>query len=505
MSSEGPSPRRPAAGSLLRAIAALAAALPRSRPGAAVPAATAPFASAPEHAEGNPRAAPSRPLRRSMRASTLEGMFAEVVGACSSGAVLTGWAIHLGCRPMVIGLLAALPFLGQFVQLPSAFLAAVVGHRRLALLAVGASRQVLLPLAILPLVSLSQGAQQNLLIAVSAASALLGVVGNNAWVSWMGDLVPKRIRGRYFGRRSALCTLAGTVASVGAGLMLDGAARSAGTGEALAMLALAACLAGAVTSWLMARQHEPAPDPRIPAARFEPRAALAPLFDPRVRRFLVFLVVWNGAIGISGAYFTLHMLENLKMGFTLMALQAAAVAGVRMLCGPSWGRAIDRVGARPVLIACSFGISLIPLYWLFATPGFLWPIALDVVVSAVLWSGHSLAAFNLPLNVAPRAGRSFYLATFAMAGGLAYAAATFLGGALAQALPRTLLIAGVPVFGLHVLFVLSSGARIGAGLLALRIVESGARPVEELARLVRSGASELSGRVGRLAAPIVRR
>ena len=89
------------------------------------------------------------------------------------------------------------------------------------------------------------------------------------------------------------------MASVGAGLALDGAKRSAGTGEALSVLALIACLAGAVTTWLMSRQHEPAPDPRAPAAPFELRAALAPLADPMVRRFLVFLVVWNAAIGIS--------------------------------------------------------------------------------------------------------------------------------------------------------------------------------------------------------------
>ncbi len=481
---------------LLRSLAALGAAIPLFRAGQALPAASAPFAAAPGQTQGDPKAAPARPLRRSLEISTAEGMFAEVVTAFAGGAVLTGWALHLGASPLLVGVLGSLPFLCQFVQLPSAWVAAAFGPRRVSIIAVALSRQALLPLVLLPWLPMSVVAKQWVLVLVAALAAVLGVIGNNAWVTWMGDLVPRRIRGRYFGRRTALCTLGGTLASLGAGLVLDWSDTRGVQGAALAILALFACLAGALTTWLMVRQQEAPPGAAPPPLTVA--AVLEPLGNEHARRFLGYQLAWNAAIGLSGAYYVLHMLANLKMGFTLMAVHGASVAVVRILTGPLWGRALDRVGARPVLIACSFGISVIPIYWLFATADFLWPIALDVVVSATLWSGHGLATFSLPLNVAPKARRSFYLATFAMGGGLAYAAATFLGGALLAALPQHFVVLDRPMVAFHVILILSAVARVSAALLGLRIIERGARPVDELAKLLRSG-------VGRIAAPNFKR
>ncbi|MFZ5471871.1 MAG: MFS transporter [Myxococcota bacterium] len=485
------------ASGLLRRAASLVSAPAAFRPGTTLPGLHAPFASAPATGTVGARALPAKALRRSLRLSAIEGMAAEVVTAFAGGAVLTGWALYLGLSPLGVGLLSALPFLSQALQIPSAYLSEALGNRKVCIVAVAASRQALLPLVALPFLPLSQGGKQAVLLTVAGAAALLGVVGNHAWVSWMGALVPRRIRGRYFGRRTALCTLAGTVASLIAGLVLDGAGRTGQTAWALAGLALFACAAGVVTTLLMVRQHAPESKscPRLTIA-----AALAPLRDPGARALLAYQLAWNGAIGISGAYFALHMLENLKMGFTLIALHGASVAVVRILMGPVWGRMLDRVGARPVLIFCSCGISIIPLYWLWATEGFLWPIALDVVVSAGLWSGHALAVFQLPLAVAPRESRSFYLASFAMAGGVAYAVSTFVGGTLAQLLPARFFVLGQPAVSLHVLFALSSLLRAVASLLALRITEPGARSVEELTRVL--GAEVFSGRI---AALLVRR
>ena len=139
-------------------------------------------------------------------------MFAEVVTACAGGAVLTGWALYLHASALIVGLLGALTFAGQLVQLPAAWVSATFGHRKACIVTVAASRQALLPLVALPFLPLEEGSKQLLLVAVAAVSALLAVAGNNAWVSWMGDLVPHTLRGRYFGRRTALTTLGNTVA-----------------------------------------------------------------------------------------------------------------------------------------------------------------------------------------------------------------------------------------------------------------------------------------------------
>ena len=186
----------------------------------------------------------------------LEGALAEVVGACTSGGALTAWALYLELPPLLIGVLGALPFTAQLVQLPAAWCTRRFGSRRAALWTIGISRQCVLPLACLPFVPLPASSKQAIFLGCAFTSAALSVAGNNAWTSWMGDLVPGIVRGRYFGRRSALCALAATCASLTAGLVLDNGGNHDGAGTALCALTITASLTGAVTTWLLSRQHE---------------------------------------------------------------------------------------------------------------------------------------------------------------------------------------------------------------------------------------------------------
>jgi MFS family permease len=350
---------------------------------------------------------------------------------------------------------------------------------------VGLSRQALLPLALLPLLGLSDDAARTLLLAVAAASAVLGVLGNNAWTAWMGELVPEGLRGRYFGRRTALCTFGGTVAGLGVARALDALTTRHGAGVALSVLAAGACLCGLGTTLCMVRQHDPAPSPAtLPA----PAAVLRPLRDGFARSFLRYQLAWNAAVGVGGGFFTFHLLHNLRAGFTVAALHAAAGAATRMLAAPAWGRAVDRYGARPVLAACSFAAAVQPLIWLTTSPAVLWPIAIDALIGGVAWSGRDLAGFALPLSIAPRRDRPFYLAVFATAGGATYALATALGGALAPALPRAVATLGMGGHGLELLFALSAAGRFASAFLALRIREPGAGTLLELHRATQAAA-----------------
>jgi MFS family permease len=425
-------------------------------------------------------------VRRSLRASIWEGLFAEVFNACAGPTILIGWALHLGCSPAQTGLVAALPQLAQLVQVPAAWASVLAGRRRVALAAIAASRQALLPLAVLPLLAPSQATARTLLVVAAAACAALGTAGNVAWTAWMGDLVPARIRGRYFARRTAICVLGGTVASLASARLLD-AMRGPGAILALSLLALASSLVGATTAVLLARQHEPL---AAPAPRPGLSSALRPLRDLRVRSVLVYQVAWNASVGLAGGYFTFHLLGNLGAGFVVVALHAAGGALAKVVSAPFFGKAIDRVGARPVLAAASFGSAGLPLLWLAASPGVLWPLALDAALGGLAWGGHGLASFAVPLAVAPRRDRAFYLAAFSSAGGLAYALGTAAGGALLSALPAEGPL-GAQANGLRVVFLLSAGGRLASAFLALRIAEPGAGTLGELRTLARAALAPL--------------
>jgi MFS family permease len=451
---------------LLPALAALAASAAPSRAGTSSPGTApaltgAPAASAPEaHPLSRSR------LRRSLRACTAEGVLAEVVAATTGGAVLTAWALHLGAGALLAGVLAVLPQVAQLLHVPAAWTTARLGHRRAAILMVGASRQLAWVLVALPFLPLAAPARRTALVAVVALAAVLGVLGNNAWVVWMGELVPRRLRGRYFGRRTMLCLFGAAVAAAAAGLILDHARDRGTTDLALTGLALTGCLTGAMAAAVMRRQHDPAPASRS----VDLRAFLRPLRDARVRPLLRYQAVWNLAVGVAGSFFGLFMLRDLDVGFALVALHGTATSLSRMMAAPLWGRLIDREGPRRVLVICSFGIAVVPLLWVFPTPSHLWPLAADALVAGALWSGHALSSFTLPLELTPREGRPTYLALLSTVGGLAFSIGTVMGGLVAESLPRTLVVLGHPWAQLQVLFVASAVLRFAAARLARAIV-----------------------------------
>ena len=424
----------------------------------------------------------TRALRASLDASVAEGAAAEVFGACAGGAVLTAWALHFGATPVVFGVLGALPFAAQIVQVPAAWLTQRVGAKRLAVVAIGAARLAWLPLVAVPFLPIAPSTALAIFVGVVALAGLLGVVGNNAWTAWMGDLIPPPVRGRFMARRMIYLNIAGTASSLAAGIAFDAFTPRGRMGETLAVLAAVACVA-AVVSIRLLRAQQSLPSAREDGAP-EWRDAGRALRDRRTRALLTYLIVWSAAVGISAGFFSFHMLKNLQMAFTFVAAHTIVVAILRIVSAPAWGRLVDRCGARPVLVVCSLGISAVPLLWLFVTPERWWPIAIEAVVSGTLWGGHGIAAFDVSIGVSPRRARPFYLAVFAAGGGVGFAAASILAGLLAAALATPLHTAGSTWNEIHVLFLLSALGRAGAAFLALRIAEPAARGVPDLARAI---------------------
>lgn len=397
--------------------------------------------------------APSK-LRASLVACSAEGLVAEIVGACLSGAVVTAWGLLFDASPLLLGVLWGLPHVGQILQLPASWVTTRFGRRRVAIAMHALARQVTAPIALLPFLHVTTDVKRTLLVALFAASCVLSVLGHNAWLSWMGDLVPSRVRGAYFGRRSALCTVASTAASLAMACALDAGRGRSVLGGVLAAVVLLRSLAGIATTTLMLRQHDPARDaPSAPSLR----ELTAPLADRRYRRLLAYRAAWGVATGVTASLSALLTLRALGLGFVGVALYAALVAGLRALTTPAWGRFLDRLGGRPVLVVSSLGAALASVSWLGATAGAPWLIAVDAVVSGLVLGGQELAVFTLPLSASPSRQRPLFAAASVMVGGVAYGLASVLGGALAIALSASAIL------------LLSVALRMFATLLAARI------------------------------------
>lgn len=406
----------------------------------------------------------SSAVQRGLRLSIIEGALSNIHVSITTSAFLTGLALLLGAGDFELGLIGALPFVGQLFQFVGAYLEERLGRRRrLVVLTTGISRSLWALIAVLPFLAGLGTARLSVFLLVLALSQALIGIGINAWTSWMSDLVPPRQRGSYFGLRNTVASVTAMASTWLAGYLLD---HYRGTGNpalgyALVFgLAVVAAIAGVM---VLARQ----PEPPMPRRQRVPFTALfsAPLRHQRFRTLILTATGWALATGIASPFFNAYGIQTLKLSFATLALFGIVTSAVTLISQPFVGRLQDRYGDRRVLIGSVFGVILLPWGWVLSTPTFLLPLWMTQIFAGVFWPGITQGLLNLVMDRAPSEGRGAYVAAYGAVTGVGTFVASLVGGLIATGLGTAVLHVGP--FGLNhyaILFVISS---IGRGLMGL--------------------------------------
>jgi MFS family permease len=411
------------------------------------------------------------PTRFLMRLSTVEGGFAQVHQMLTSGVFLTALALSMGAKPWHLGFLAAIPHLTQVFQLLGAYLVEATRRRKLiAVLSAGISRFAWMLIPLFYLIEDPSAALRWLLITVIVASCM-ELVSNNAWTTWMADLIPESLRGRYFGfRRGVLAAVTIGVSLLG-GLWLDWGSNAFSHEGAMTGILLLAATGGLVSVALLKRQ----PDIPRPVERVAPKVRdllLQPIRNVQFRRALEFFLLWNVAIGFTAAFFNLHMIQQLKMSFLAIGIFQAIKPFIGLFLFKRWGRILDHFQARSVLLITGAMITTLPLIWLLPTEGHLAALGVVAVISGIAWTGFNVSVYTYPMHLSPRIGRSYYLAYFSIISGLGFVLAAFAGGLVAQSMENWRLVVGERTFMVfHLMFVISAGIRLVSLTLLFRLRE----------------------------------
>ncbi len=361
---------------------------------------------------------------RTMRLSILEGGFSMLFINWTQGSVLTGYALFLGATPFELGLIASVPLLGQVLAPLIAWLAGRVGRRKSLTVATAVLGRVIWTVAALLPAIAPPDSKAGLLIVTIAVSGIF-LAGNGAlWTAWMGDVVPQEQRGRYFGLRGGVLGIVGMLANLGAGAFVDAVAAPL----SFQLVLVFAILNGLIASSLLLTHSEPL----VTAQRLPLVATFTvPFQNLNFRRFLIFASYWTFSVLIVAPFVFAYFLKHLQMSYTQIALWSVIAAVSALVFSPQWGRLADRVGNKPILEITTVGAgTLLPVTWLLATPGNLWPIWLSGVVDALIWGAIGPAQFNLALGSAPRENRASFIAVLSAVTGLA----GFIGGLLSGVL-----------------------------------------------------------------------
>ncbi|NJM08208.1 MFS transporter [Candidatus Gracilibacteria bacterium] len=411
-------------------------------------------------------------VRRGLRISTIEGAFAtiniSITGAVGGSVFLTGFALLLGANSFQLGLLGALPFIGQLCGFLAAYLEERIGRRRpLVLFGALGGRLLWALLLTLPFLTFLDGWQMTIFMIGLALSYGLNGIAGNAWLSWMSDLVPPRQRGSYFGIRNTVAGVLTMAATYAAGYTLDSFRDSGEEAIGYAIIFTVALVAALGSAALIARQPEPPMDKK---ARVRPAAMFsAPMRNSRFRSFAMLSTGWALVTGVAAPFFNAYGLNALQLSFATLALTAIVTSAVSLVFQPLIGRLQDRFGDRQVLLWCMLGTLPLPWGWVLSTPDNIIPLWLTAIFSGVFWPGITQGQVNILMDRASSESRGASIAAYSALTGLGTLVAGVLGGVIATFIAGTQLTLGpLQLNDFALLFVLTSLGRAVVALLHWR-------------------------------------
>lgn len=428
-----------------------------------------------------------RQIRSSLRALTIESLFAAVFYSIIGSALLSNFLLELGAGPLEIGLLASIPQLVNLLQPLGAYLVdrSTSFHWYSMSIFIPARLLWVILVPAIWLVSSSNHITSHQLVlltlGIMLVTNIIEAFARAPWMSWTAVLVPVRLRGRYFGFRNSVLSLTNLI-----GVPLLGLAVSvwpSGTLQGYSAILVLGIVVGLLSQGCQFFMTDVNPQLLKVVGSETPQPYrrgihLKFLNNANFLKLLLYLAIWCFAVNVSAPFFNLYLLDNLDIDVSLVTIYNGLGAGANMLVLIFWGKLADRIGNRPILLLVGVLVAVTPLLWLVTGND---PISVWVwlpflhVFGAGTWAAIDLCTNNLLMGVAPVANQSTY---FAIAG--AVAGVTGAMGITAGSFLATLPGAG----GLLGLFVLSGVLRTAALLPLVFVQEQGSVSLGQLWRVL---------------------
>ncbi|MEA5576715.1 MFS transporter [Anabaena sp. UHCC 0451] len=427
---------------------------------------------------------PKNAIRSSLQASTADAIFSGIFSLTTGGILLSNLLVELGASPFIFGMLYSIPMLVNLIQPLGAYFSERTTSRfQYSLLTYGTSRLLWLILLI-GIVGVNYGvvnSQQLIILTLLIVffSHLLGGLGSASWLSWIATIVPRRLRGRYFGIRNSAASLTNLVF-----VPLTGFAVShcyGGTIQGYGVVLFVGIILGIMG--LGCQYFKIDVNPKLQNtfhANSSPEiTASIPIFQNYVNenvqqnsnfwRFLLYFSLWMLSINLSAPFFNFYLLEILNLDVSWVTVYGSIQAGANLLMLILWGKLADKIGNRPILILIGILVAVTPLLWLLignsSLTFWLWLPLLHIFIGGT-GAAIDLCNNNMMLGIAPSKNQSIYFAIAAAIAGVTGALGTTIGGFIAQ----------FPQFGgLLGLFALSSICRLAALIPLIFVQEKGNR------------------------------
>jgi HEAT repeat protein/MFS family permease len=424
-------------------------------------------------------------IHRGLNKVVVAWMFGSMWMEIAHGAPLVGLFNTLGASTFLIGLVGAMPAVATLVQPLGSYALERTSRRKDTFVVLGSVHRLLwILLAFTPLILGKPELSIPIALSVLAISFLMGAFVGPFWLTWIGDLVPEKLRATFLGRRSMLGRVAGALAALLVGQYLA-------QNPPLSKLAIAFSVAG-IVGFSDIILHKWVPDVPVRRRAAAPgsilRILLEPTRDRSFRSFLLFAVLMSLGVAVLGAYLSLYLLRELSLSYFQIALYMTVLNALAYIVfSELFGICVAQFGNKPVLILTSMMVAFVPAMLILCRPRSHFMLALVGILGGASWAGINLAMLNMQIGLAPAELRHRYTAAFAFLTGAATAVGALLGAGIATATQDlSVTLFGLTIHGLHFVFLASALLRAASVPFLRSVQEPDVKPVGYVVRALRT-------------------
>lgn len=257
-------------------------------------------------------------------------------------------------------------------------------------------------------------------------------IGYPSWFSWMGDVVDKKFRGRWFSKRSTIISFSVIFFAITSALILNYAKNIGYEKLGFVILFGVAFIARASTIKVVRKQYEPKRKKKK-EERYALKSFVRELKNSNFGHFTIFRSMLAFVMGITAPLFSIYLLRNL--GFDYVTFMAIMLSGTLFsaITLNIWGKISDKYGSYRVIALSTLIIPLTPLLWTLSTSK-IYLFFVPALLGGVAWAGFIMASGNFIYDNVPKEKRGKTISYFNLFIGLS----ALLGGLISAILLKVI-------------------------------------------------------------------
>ncbi|GGD48350.1 MFS transporter [Paenibacillus nasutitermitis] len=351
--------------------------------------------------------------RRGLLTSIMEGIPATIIGNLLGGPMLTIYIVFLGGTSADVGLAVAIPQLANLVQLIAAFSMQRFNNRRLLLTIFGVSHRIIWVATGLIPFFVTEELRVPLFIGMFLVSFVCASTSGMFFTSMIADMVPVKVRGRYFGIRNTIHWAFASISLLVGGQILEHFNEESG----FVILFVISALCTVWNAFELRRY------PNLPFERSTATSSAAlflkPLKDFVYMKAVIFIAFFILLQNVAIPLFSYVMLEILEISKWRITVITTVQMVSMMFSYYYWGTLNTRFATRTLLLWTLPIISFSCMLW--AGIEFLPALLVLIVVHGALGfglGGFNLLVFNLIIGDTPKSDRPMYVAVYSALTGI---------------------------------------------------------------------------------------